>query len=178
MDSHHTVHLSGVLPGLYPLMALSQPVSAPFQRILHSLFLFRSHSLASCRQIQQILSTGWESSWLLTEVCVHVLGLLSHCCFILSPHAVIKGQGLLATFTFSKKYFNYDALLFDTQVLWWSSVSHPLSPQASSCSCWLVQRSSRWETLPRTELSSTELRNVGLLFLELVSSLPRPQSWN
>lgn len=49
------------------------------------------------------------------------------------------------------------------QVLWWSWVSHPLSPQALSCSCWLVPRSLRWETLPKTEPSSTELRNVGLL---------------
>lgn len=50
---------------------------------------------------------------------------------------------------------------FVLQVLWWSWVSHPLSPQASSCSCWLVPRSLRWETLLRTEPSSTELRNVG-----------------
>ena len=49
------------------------------------------------------------------------------------------------------------------QVLWWSWVFHPLSPQALSCSFWLVPRSLRWETLPKTEPSSTELRNVGLL---------------
>lgn len=49
------------------------------------------------------------------------------------------------------------------QVLWWSWASHPLSPQALSCSCWLVPKSLRWETLLRTEPSSMELRNVGLL---------------
>ena len=52
---------------------------------------------------------------------------------------------------------------FFVQVLWWSWASHPLSPQVLSCSCWLVQRSLRWETPPRTEPSSMELRNVGFL---------------
>lgn len=61
------------------------------------------------------------------------------------------------------------------QVLWWSWVSHPLSPQASSCNFWLVLRSLRWETPLRTEPSSMEHRNVGLslsplsLFLELTA---------
>lgn len=66
---------------------------------------------------------------------------------------------------------------FVLQVLWWSWVSHPLSPLASSCSCWLERRSLRLEILPRTEPSSMERRNVGLIthsscfFVELVTYL-------
>lgn len=79
---------------------------------------------------------------------------------VVGPYALFQVVLLFYLMMFAARLMLFTLYL---QVLWWSWASHPLSPQALSCSCWLGPKSLRWETLLRTEPSSMELRNVGLL---------------
>lgn len=199
MDCYHAIHLLGVLPGWYLFMT---DFSSHFWQSVVDLSTFlncfssqiRFHYLASCHQTLQILSTGWEWSWLPTEVFNFIFWI--YLCFIFAQtnpwrkeentdsrvvirhvrsqrSSVVEHLVTLligAAFVVIAVGDNGGWLCpnplshFVLQVLWWSWVSHPLSPQASSCSCWLVPRSLRLATPPKTEPSSMEPKNVGIKF--------------
>lgn len=169
MDCHHFIHLSSVLPGLCPLI-LSHGKAA-FHSWKTAVFMFFSCVLSIQIPLFGIMSSDSADPFYWMRVILasnrgawndflSIFSLLSDLKRS-SPH--VRGQSSPVVGCQS------NAVPFVPQVLWWSWVSRLLSPQGLSCNCWLVPKSLKWETPPRTEPSSMELRNVGLLLTLPVS---------